>query len=793
MTARTLLFLLATLIVGGSITSLASAYWTGFEEQAAGMSTAHATTINTGPKPRVSVDNASTATVTWAPSSAADGSQVDGYRVARYDSETHALQSIGPGCSGVLATNTCTELAVPLGSWTYAVTPTLGTNWRGAEGPESALVVVSPKTLTLAQYVFGASLPATTTGTLTGFLPNEPVTFELDGQPISGEPAQVDGSGAAAITSLAIPAGTADGWHDVVAVGHATPAPSRAVASVLVDSVAPTFTTATIPTPNAAGWNNTSPVEVKPIYGDGAGSGLAAVMYTTDGTDPKFSPTVQMATGPRTVAATETQRSYAVDVAGNATATRTHEVKIDTQDPTYTSLPNVIEGGAYLGMLGLYYRGVDAGRITVSTTVVDGPGGSGAAYAATPALTGLATGFTHVASAVSTPEGGPYESNQISWVAGSSSDPSTTLSVADRAGNVASRQLALFNDSAPPIGGAVGVTGLAGADGRYATSQDLAVELTPGVDALSGLAGVGAQLLRATAPLEAGSCTTYGSYAQVGPDDPASSLVDTVPSDQACYRFRYRVQDHVGNWATYESPDIKVGVVAPSTLQPSGVAITPVSGVRSQHVSGMTIYINPSASGSFRVEADASDPASGVQHLAFPAMLGLKGGGAVSSAFAPSRYQATYAWVALSPAVSPGVQALTATNRAGRLMTNASAFTVRVDGAGPTGGAVTTPELVDGIHSATTTVQLTLAPGHDGGAGVAASEARLWRASAALSSAEGCGAFGSYTEIAGVGSSTSLADIVPAGSTCYRYAYHAVDNVGNVTVYSSGDIEVGPV
>lgn len=68
---------------------------------------------------------------------------------------------------------------------------------------------------------------------------------------------------------------------------------------------------------------------------DGSGSGVAAIRYTTDGSDP--SPTNGVAySSPFSVTSTSTIKYFATDVAGNISATSTVTVKIDTVSPKST-------------------------------------------------------------------------------------------------------------------------------------------------------------------------------------------------------------------------------------------------------------------------------------------------------------------------------------------------------------------------------------------------------------------------------------------------------------------------
>jgi len=80
-------------------------------------------------------------TVSWSAATFANGTVVAGYIVNRY-STAGVLQTVGSGCSGVITTLTCTELAVPNGTWTYTDTP-VQSNWTGAASAQSSSVQVA--------------------------------------------------------------------------------------------------------------------------------------------------------------------------------------------------------------------------------------------------------------------------------------------------------------------------------------------------------------------------------------------------------------------------------------------------------------------------------------------------------------------------------------------------------------------------------------------------------------------------------------------------------------------------
>ncbi len=79
--------------------------------------------------------------VSWAPATLPGGQAVAGYLVDRTNADTGAQSPAGPGCSGVVTTDHCTETSVPAGSWIYTDTPVLH-SWSGPVSPGSAPVSV---------------------------------------------------------------------------------------------------------------------------------------------------------------------------------------------------------------------------------------------------------------------------------------------------------------------------------------------------------------------------------------------------------------------------------------------------------------------------------------------------------------------------------------------------------------------------------------------------------------------------------------------------------------------------
>jgi Ice-binding-like/Chitobiase/beta-hexosaminidase C-terminal domain/Bacterial Ig-like domain len=584
--------LLATAIIAGLAAQAALGYWTGAGVAGTGRGAAGAATLNQGAAPTAKETGSTTVTVSWGGSGLSNGVPADGYIVRRYDQATGVESTVGAGCAGVIAAVTCTETGTPGGNWEYAVTPLFGSNWRGPESVKSGAVNTGPGSVTLSRSLFGgtvAPLPAVVTGTVSNFGPNQAIAFFLDGsKALTGSPAQV-GAGGGATISVTLPAGTADGPH-TLSVRSAT---TEASSGILVDNTPPTIEVVVTPPPNAAGWNRTAPVEVGGIVDDGNGSGVAYAKYTEDGSDPKTSPTAQYeTTGPVSVSTSKTLKFFIADNAGNESPVETQQIKIDTTEPLFTvGLTNVV-GGAYIAPANLetgepgdsFYRGAAAGSFRFLMTPIP-LGGSPALAASFSELPSDSVGFSFDSSSVTTPVGGPFLSNVFSWVAGTTSTPSGTISLANEAGSTFGSAGAIHNDSTPPTGGSVDAEGLTGTGGRYSTSLELKLSLAKGTDSGSGLAdGTGPsdlpdKLERASAPLTTsdgianGSCGTYSAFVQVGANNPAASVVDTVPKNNNCYLYRYLVSDHVGNVATYTSPAIKVHTAAVTPPEPPPVAL----------------------------------------------------------------------------------------------------------------------------------------------------------------------------------------------------------------------------
>jgi hypothetical protein len=134
---RPLLVMAVSTVAAIAFASPALAVWS---VGGTGGADAGALTMPTGATPTASA-NGSTVTVSWSAATFANGAPVAGYVVDRYSS-TGVLQTIGSGCSGVITTLTCAELAVPAGTWTYTDTP-VQLSWTGTASAQSNSVQVT--------------------------------------------------------------------------------------------------------------------------------------------------------------------------------------------------------------------------------------------------------------------------------------------------------------------------------------------------------------------------------------------------------------------------------------------------------------------------------------------------------------------------------------------------------------------------------------------------------------------------------------------------------------------------
>jgi type II secretory pathway pseudopilin PulG len=169
-------------------------------------------------------------------------------------------------------------------------------------------------------------------------------------------------------------------------------------------------------------------------------------------------------------------------------------------------------GESYLSGTTVYYRGSTTGSFTITNALSDT--GSGPASSAFPALGGTATGWTHTASTVSTPTGGPYVSTTFSWTAGTASGPTETITGTDNVGNTVTTTLTFVNDSNSFTQTSPSLSGYSGHykmsfTGTTSSSTTVTVYICPGAD--SSCSANSSDLLSQTTATPSGNSWTSGT------------------------------------------------------------------------------------------------------------------------------------------------------------------------------------------------------------------------------------------------------------------------------------------
>jgi hypothetical protein len=238
----TVICALVAVLVGPSA---AQAAWSS---SGSGFGNAKAQSVQAGAVPMVSVSGRNV-TVSWAQATLSGGGAISSYQIKRYAASTGTQQTIAAACAGTIAALTCTENAVPAGSWKYSVTPTCA-GWAGAESPRSATATVAAPSLSLSGSTMLTTLPGTLNGAVASFVTGETLTFRLDnastGQVLTGtaSPSTIGAAGTSNI-SITVPSGTANGSHTLYAVGSSGSVAS-APFTVSVDTTNPSVSAATI-------------------------------------------------------------------------------------------------------------------------------------------------------------------------------------------------------------------------------------------------------------------------------------------------------------------------------------------------------------------------------------------------------------------------------------------------------------------------------------------------------------------------------------------------------------------
>jgi hypothetical protein len=160
-------------------------------------------------------------TWSWAAVTTVSGRAVTGYTLNRYASATGGVPTPATnGCTGVMTALSCTETDVPSGTWYYGLTAHLSA-WTGSESPRTAVTVVPPTAAIDASQVLVALPGVLSGGILAHFRSSEAVTYHLDsaaGTAMASSVSSVGVDGSAGPVTITVPFGTADGYHQLVAV-----------------------------------------------------------------------------------------------------------------------------------------------------------------------------------------------------------------------------------------------------------------------------------------------------------------------------------------------------------------------------------------------------------------------------------------------------------------------------------------------------------------------------------------------------------------------------------------------
>ena len=429
----------------------------------------------------------------------------------------------------------------------------------------------------------------------------------------------------------------------------------------------------------------------------------------------------------------------ATDNVGNTTASTERTVTVDNTGPT--SVLSLNKGTRpdlqYFDSATdtYYYNPAATGDFSLSDAASDPAGVQSVDF---PAIAD--TGFTGPATTDGT---APYDSGSYTFTAASASTPgSQTVVVTDTLGNATNDSFDIVRDANAPSGGSVSYV-----DG-YDVDGDVTVTTADGNDSGAGVDASAGVLERRTAALTNGSCAGFsgGWTTATSPDAVTSGL---------CAQYRYRVFDNVGNEAIYTSPD----VVEVDLTAPDNPVLTLSESSPWAFVSGTQIYLNTAESGSYDVDASASDAESDIDHVSFPG----------SQDDAASPYQASYSFGDLA-----GPQDVTAQNNAG--LGSQSTFTVTADTTSPAGGSVS---YSDG-YDADAQITIATADGNDPLSGVDGSSGVLERRTSVLTNDSCAGFPGGWTAV-------TSPDTVGT-DTCAQYRYRVSDNVGNEATYTSTNI-----
>src|SRR5439155_12989691 len=248
------------------------------------------------------------------------------------------------------------------------------------------------------------------------------------------------------------------------------------------------------------------------------------------------------------------------------------------------------------------------------------------------------------------------------------------------AGATTSVPFTLTQDSTAPTGQSITLTG---ANAPYYGSASVSFSLVDGNDGSgSGVDTSSRAVTRESAPLTGDSCGTFTA------DGGTYSSPDTAVSNGTCYRYSFTITDNVGNESSSVTTTAKVDTQAPNV---SLSAPTELTGAGDQYYDGAskTEFFRPAGSGSFRLNATASDSETAVTSVSFPnisALSGWSGSTGGNDTTSPYSSPAVYTWSA--GAAEPGARSFSVLDLAANSISDS--MTLIAYPAAPYGHAIST-------------------------------------------------------------------------------------------------------
>jgi hypothetical protein len=307
------------------------------------------------------------------------------------------------------------------------------------------------------------------------------------------------------------------------------------------------------------------------------------------------------------------------------------------------------------------------------------------------------------------------------------------------------------SDTTPPSGGSIIYT-----DGYY-TSASVALTVSDGTDADSGVNTSSRIVQRDSATLSNGTCGGYGSFSTITPTGSYPNYTDTTVNSATCYQYQYLVSDNAGNQATYTSTNsAKVDTSLPTTPGTPSTTTPTNSTTQTWIWTAATDAISGIINYAWRVTDNSNNP--------------IISGTTTSLSVVTNLAQGVYNFF---------VKALSGAGTYG----SESQGSLTVDTTAPSGGSIT---YTNGYYTSAS-VSLTASDGTDtGGSNINTSSRIVQRKSATLTNGT-CGGYGSFGTITVTGTYPNFTDTTVTSATCYQYQYQVSDNAGNQATYTSSN------